>query len=258
MDTTTQVTSAPKVSILMLTYNRASYIKEAIQSVLKQTYPDFELHIIDDGSTDATAELVVKFTDSRVKYHRSSTNKGLIERRKESLTYANGMYIAILDSDDAWNDPGKLQAQVAYMEANPDCAVVGTFINRINQAGETIGTDKYAESDSTIRKTILVRNQFAHSSVLLRTAFVEKTAGYRDTTLAEDLDLFLQLGQVGTFANLPVYTTNYRIHGESFGSKRVLMAKAILHIIKNYRDTYPNAWKGLLVGYLRLLLSYVR
>jgi glycosyltransferase involved in cell wall biosynthesis len=259
MDTTPEIkNNSPLVSILMLTYNRASYIEAAIKSVLNQTYHNWELHIIDDGSTDTTAELVAHFSDPRIHYHRHTENRGLIIRRQESLSYVTGTYSAIIDSDDVWSSSNKLSAQVAHMETLPDCAVVGTFIHRIDETGNITGTDTYATTDKAIRRHILLRNQFAHSSVLMRTALVRQTAGYRDTMLAEDLDIFLQLGRLGTFANLAHFYTSYRVHGQSFGRERGRMARAIITIIKNHQAYYPLAWLALSKAYVRWWLTLLK
>ncbi len=246
MDTAAKVTGTdPLVSIIMLTYNRAEYIEAAIESALAQTYTNFELIILDDGSTDNTAAIVARFTDPRICYLRSPDNRGLYERRKESLDYVHGSYVAILDSDDIWIDREKLAIQVGYLEQFPDCAVVGTFITLIDEAGRVIGNTSYETSDTSIRSHLLSRNQFANSSVLMRKRFLDKTEGYRNFAPCEDLELFLQLGQFGTFANLPEYMIQYRIHqgGESFRKMRV--AKTVARIIRLHRDRYKGAAYGL-------------
>lgn len=246
------------VSILVLSYNREKYIATAIDSVLAQTYTNFELVIIDDGSTDNTAEVLAKYTDPRIKKILHTTNAGLHARRAESLTYATGKYVAVLDSDDIWTDPTKLEQQVDYLEAHPTCALVGTFITLCDPAGQTIGRNRYHTTDSDIRRNILRRNQFTHSSVLMRASSLQAVAGYRDTGLAEDLDLFLQLGMVGTFANLPEYMTAYRIHTESFNPQKQAMARAVLGIIKTHKHHYPNYYAALLKARLRIVYLLIR
>ena len=228
------------VSILMLTYNRAQYIGEAISSVLAQTYSNFELIIIDDGSTDNTATIVAGFTDQRIHYIKHAENQGLAVRRKESLTYPKGKYVAVLDSDDVWCDSNKLTAQVAYLEANPNCAVIGTFINLISGYGEKFGQNSYHTTDSDIRKNILMRNQFAHSSVLMRKEMIDKTNGYLNLAAAEDLELFLQLGRVATFANIPKYMVSYRVHSGGTSANKIRIVSFVLRVIKIHKKFYPK------------------
>ena len=259
MDTASQgLVTEPLVSILVLSYNRAKYIGEAIDSVLAQTYQNFELVIIDDGSTDDTREILSAYTDSRIKLVLHTENAGLHARRAESLTYAQGVYTAVLDSDDVWTATSKLAEQVAYMNIHSDCAVVGTFITLWSATGAVVGQNQYSTKDKEIRGAILSRNQFTHSSVLMRTEFLLQVPGYRDTGLAEDLDLFLQLGTVGTFANLPQYMTAYRIHSESFNPQKQAMGRAVLGIIKTHRGSYPHYYRAYLKAQLRLVYLFCR
>lgn len=242
----------------MLTFNRAAYIGAAVESVLTQTHEDFELIILDDGSTDDTQKILATYTDPRITVIRHETNKGLHARRKESLQYATGIYTAVLDSDDVWCSEDKLKLQVTYMEDNPDTCLVGTFLTHVDAHGTKIGSNEYCIDDTDIRNVILRRNQFAHSSVLIRTAVLTQIKGYQDTVLAEDLDVFLQLGTLGTFANIPQYMTAYRFHPDSFNHQRLKMAKAVLGIIKRYKHQYPNYYQGLGRAYLRIVLIMIR
>jgi glycosyltransferase involved in cell wall biosynthesis len=248
----------PTVSILMLTYNRADYIGTAIKSVLAQTYQNFELIILDDGSTDETAGIVASFKDPRIQYHADTVNRGLIYRRAESLTYATGTYVAILDSDDIWTSNDKLATQVTFLEANPDCAVVGTQITLIDSTGVTFGSNSYALTDTAIRNVILTRNQFAHSSVLIRQSLLAKTDGYRPLPAAEDLDLFLQLGQYGTLANLPDTMFAYRVHNKGESAHKAKVLRSVLQVIKSHRHEYPNYFKGYVKYSVMLLLTHIR
>ncbi len=240
----------PLVSVLMLTYNRALYLKEAIASVLAQTYQNFELIIIDDGSTDNTAEVVDSYQDSRIRYIKHENNAGLFARRKESLSYAQGEYIAVLDSDDLWIDTDKLTKQVEAMVDEPTLAVVGTQVRLIDEKGQTLRDYFYHTRDQKIRQNILLRNQFTHSAVLMRADFVKKTLGYQPT-LAEDLELFLQLGKLGTFKNLESIATAHRVHGNSMNDHGPKMSKAVYEIVIKHKDSYPHKIVGLLVSWLR-------
>ncbi len=243
MDTTPKIlASEPLVSVLLLTYNRATFLPAAIMSVLTQSYQNIELIIIDDGSTDATPGVVRAIPDPRIKYIRHEDNAGIVVRRIESLTYATGDYIAIIDSDDMWFDTEKLNQQVAHMQTHLDCVVVGTFISLISTDGVTIGKTTYQTTDAAIRRRLLWRNQFAHSSVLLRKDAVSKTEGYRDFPIGEDLDLFLQLGQHGSFANLPFLSTAYRIHQAKATAEHKKTAREVLKVIAKHRRFYPHYW----------------
>lgn len=247
----------PAVSILMLTYNRARYLPEAIQSVLDQSYTDWELVIIDDGSTDDTPAIVARFPDPRIRYIRYDENQGLFPRRRESLQYARGTYTAILDSDDYWLSPEKLAKQVAFLESHPDHVLVGSFTQLVGADGEAIGLDTFATSDADIRNRILLRNQFTHSGVLMRTNALKKTEGYQPL-FAEDLELFLQLGIHGKFASIPEPLVAHRIHRGSANDRGVLMATAVLTIIRHHGHNYPRRLLALATSLLRIAKAHVK
>ncbi len=253
MDTNREKLNTPTVSILMLTYNRAGYMTEAIKSVLNQSYQDWHLFIIDDGSTDNTTEIVDQFPDPRITYIENPENLGIYARRNESLRLVVGKYTAVLDSDDIWHDSSKLEKQVTFMEAHPECVVVGTDIKIIDDNGSVTDTYTYKYSDEDIRNDILLRNQFCHSSVLMRNSSLKKTTGYYNG-LAEDLELFLQLGKFGTFANLNEPLTSHREHSGSANDHGIKMSSAVHYIIKQHKD-YPHYFLSLIKSHLRLLVA---
>ena len=127
--------AAPKVSIILTSYNHAKYISQAIQSVLEQTFKDFELLIVDDGSSDNSREIIKTFTDSRIKLFLYEKNRGPFEAIKECLQAARGKYIAIHHSDDVWQET-KLEKQVDFLEKNPDYAACFTQVEFIDESGE--------------------------------------------------------------------------------------------------------------------------
>jgi glycosyltransferase involved in cell wall biosynthesis len=243
----------PLVSICMVSYNRADYINKAIDSILLQTYSNWELIIIDDGSKDGTEQVVLSYDDARINYIKHAKNRGLHTARIASMENSNGKYIAILDSDDLWNDILKLHKQVLFLEKNTNHALVGTFIKNINSDGIVIGENTYNTTDKKIRNSILIRNQFAHSSILIRKNIYDKTIGYQDT-LCEDLELFLQLGKLGMLGNIPEKMTSYRIHGGGISQNKLNMLKAIHKIILGYKHAYNYYYLALIKNYFYRLL----
>jgi len=236
----------------MLTYNRAHFVREAVLSVISQTYANWELIIIDDGSKDDTKSVIENLGDKRIRYIKHEDNLGLHARRRQSLSYVTGEYTAVLDSDDYWTSPTKLASQVDFLEENKDHVVVGTMTKLIDAAGKDLGTCNFAASDTEIRKRILIRNQFTHSSILIRTEALKRTGGYQPT-LAEDLELILQLGNLGQMANLNSYATAHRVHSDSENDHGLKMVGAVHQIIFNYRNFYPNYPLARAKSYLRLI-----
>jgi glycosyltransferase involved in cell wall biosynthesis len=243
----------------MPTYNRASFIGDTIRSVLVQTYPDWELIIIDDASTDDTYDVIKDFISPHILYVKNEKNLGIAASRNIAVSKARGQYIAMLDSDDIWLDKEKLVKQVSFLEKNTDYALVGTWVRKIDQNGASIGEMTFATDDRAIRQAMLCRNQFVQSSVLFVKKVAEK-AGLYDLALLvdEDYDLWLAIGKIYKFANLSDFTTGYRVHtGSIIRRKKLLAAQLHLSIIKKYRYDYPEYFRAKIKGIIRLLLSYL-
>lgn len=242
----------------MVTYNRRPYIRDAIDSVIAQTFSTWELIIVDDGSTDGTEGIVASYNEARIRFIRHVENKGVHAARTRALEEARGKYIAVLDSDDLWNSEEKLSTQVAFLEEHSDHALVGTFINTIDAEGDRIAQKAYFTDDSSIRANILLRNQFAHSSVLMQARMVRDAGGYQKVLLGEDLDLFLRLGLEGKFSNIPAYMTSYRIHDEGLSRDGARMARSVLGFIRKYHAQYPNALRAYIKSVLVLIIALLR
>lgn len=245
----------------MATYNRADLLGAAIKSVLAQTYQNWELLILDDASADGTAEAVREFLerDRRISYHPSPVNLGIARNRNRGLDLAKGAYIATLDSDDLWHDPQKLERQVAFLESHPASVVLGTFARVIDEAGRPIGHFRYAAGDAGIRARLLLRNQFTHSSVVLRSRALGDQRYDAGLPIWEDYELILRLGRKGELANLPGAMTSYRQHaGNISKAARRRGAMAHLSIIRRYCGAYPHYYLALMKAYLRLWLAGMR
>ena len=256
----TQNTPLPLVSIMMATYNRANFIREAIESVLRQSYQNWELIVLDDASTDDTATIVRNYAahDPRIIYAPAERNLGIAKNRNRGFALMHGDFVAVLDSDDLWNNPEKLTKQVAYLTENPTCVLVGTNVRTIDEHSDALGTFLYETADNAIRDQMLRRNQFTHSSVLFRAAPLRGAAApYPEyLIIGEDYALFLELGTHGTFANLPDIATSYRVHAGGITKQRALLgARSHLALVKTYRNKYPHAFSALIKAYLRILKS---
>ncbi len=250
----------PIVSIITPTYNRADLIGQTISSVIAQTYTNWELIIIDDASTDTTQEVVESFAkkDNRIHYIRREHHAGISANRILGIEKASGKYIAMIDSDDIWIDHDKLAKQVAFLESHSGYALVGTQIQTIDTVGTPIGTMIFETSDDKIRSRILLRNQFAQSSVLFSKKAALDVGSYNTSyTVNEDYDFWLALGTKYKFANIPDIATGYRVHDKSIIRQRRLLAAGLhLDIIKKYRHQYPSFLKAAVKGYVRIIRAY--
>lgn len=258
-----KATADPAVSIVMPTHNRADYIGVAVDSVLGQTYTDWELVIVDDGSTDDTRAVVAQYLarDPRIRYVRQEENRGIALSRNHGVAVSRGRYIAMLDSDDAWASPEKLALQVAALDADPQLGLVGTWRVFINEQGARTGARlSHPTDDAGIRVTQIHINAFAQSSVVFRKDAFERTGGYDPHfVVADDHDLWLRMGRTHRFATLPRYDLLYRKHpGNITQTRRVTAARESLEVLRRHRAHYPGFLFGSIKGALRLLLAFVR
>lgn len=250
-----------KVTVIIPTYNREDFIKGAIESVLSQTFTDFELLILDDASTDNTEEVVKLFSDVRIKYIHHLANLGIAKNRNYGLSVAQGEYIAMLDSDDLWISIDKLEKQVEFMDLNKDYGVTGTFCKNIDDRKanwffniKEILSHLFLESTNFwMRANFLIRNQIYQSSALIRKASIDDVGGYDESLpIWEDYDLWLRIGTKYKVRNIPEFLTGYRIHKQNISSEDKMKGiHASIQILRKHKNKYPNYW----LGYLKIFLK---
>ncbi len=205
---------APLVSVLIPTHNRAHYVLDAVASALAQTLTDTEIIVVDDGSTDATAQALATVTDPRLRIVRHATNQGIPATRNTALAAARGRYVAWLDSDDIAR-PTRLAEQVAFLESHPDIAMVGAAAGKLRPDGtRKPGIRVPPLAPELIAAWLLFRSAFQQSSVTGRAAIL--TAHRYDPAfpVSEDLDMFLRLQRDHRLANLPRVLIDRRLHPE--------------------------------------------
>ncbi|HQD08740.1 MAG TPA: glycosyltransferase [Flavihumibacter sp.] len=217
----------PLISVVMPAYNAAQYILESIESVLSQSYRHFELLVIDDGSTDNTADIIRSVNDDRIKLVANDQNHGIIFTLNRGIALANGKYIARLDSDDLAM-PTRFEKQVRFMEENPKAGACGTYFKVIDKEGKTLQQVKFPSAPRDAKTYLLLHNCFCHSSVMMRTDLA-KALKYADEYLVcEDHELWHRISQVTEIANVPEYLTAYRIHGNNISTtKREIMFNSL-------------------------------
>ncbi|HEY2054160.1 MAG TPA: glycosyltransferase [Solirubrobacterales bacterium] len=205
----------PTVSVIMAVYNGERFIREAIDSVLDEDHCDLELVVLDDGSTDATPRILADYVsrDDRIVVHREK-GENLAQALNRACRLSRGRLLARIDADDV-SLPGRLAAQVNFMDAHPDVVLLGGQALLVNDSGEEFGTATYPLRDVDLRERLLATSPFVHSAIMMRRDAFEAVGGYRDNLPhAEDLDLWLRLSERGDVANLPDAVVKYRIHGE--------------------------------------------
>ena len=202
----------PLVSVIMPAFNTELYIREAIESILNQTYKNIEFLIYDDCSTDATVAIIESFVDPRIKLIKKQQRNGYTESLIEGIKRAQGKYIARMDSDDI-SVYNRLEKQVNFLEANNEYGITGSFIETIH-ASKPSEIWKYPEEDTDIRNYTIINSPFAHPSVVIKKeVLIQNTLTYlTDYEPCEDYKLWVELLKVTKGRNLPEVLLYYRLH----------------------------------------------
>jgi glycosyltransferase involved in cell wall biosynthesis len=250
---------APKISVQIITKNRAKLLPLAIESALNQTYKNIEIIIVDTNSTDKTEELVKRYVaiDARIKYFRIVENLGITKTRNFALSKSTGSYVAILDSDDFWLSEEKLEKQIDFLLKNPDYAAVGTNTVIVNSQNQKVGEVVNQADWSKIQEMFLVKNQITHSSALIKKDPLMFFGGYDEKyAIWEDYAVFLKLGREDKIANLPEFLTAYKKHDENVSNfNKIKNLFVLAHIIFDNRKFYPKFLTALFLVFLRILAA---
>ena len=212
----------PLISVIMPVYNTpCEYLVEAVQSILNQTYKNFELIIIDDGSDTKTKAVLKSFNDRRIVILTNEKNMGLVYTRNRGLEVAMGEYIACMDSDDI-SLPARFKKQIEFMEDNPEIGVLGTAFSLLGKREEDIF---HPENDDDIRKLIISAvSPIANSTAIMRASAIQGVKYNENYPFCEDLAFWVQLMDKTKFANLPEILFKYRWFGGNTSKKHTVQA----------------------------------
>ena len=204
----------PSVSVLMTSYNPGAYLKPALDSLLNQSNPDFEVIVVDDGSTDG-AKAVIRAcagADPRIRVCDLPDNIGRTPALNLALSQATGEFIAVLDADDL-SRPERLEKQVAYLRANPGVVAVGTWCDVMDSGGALTDVFQPPAEPEAVYQSLVFENPLAHSAIMYRRQAALEAGGYpADFVFAQDFALWLALAGRGKLANLPEWLTVLRRH----------------------------------------------
>ena len=203
----------PRVSVIIPTYNYAHFLPDAVDSALRQTFRDYEVIVVDDGSTDHTPQVANRY-DNHIRYHRQD-NRGLSAARNSGCRIATGEYFAFLDADDVW-DPEKLERQLSACERDQAVGLVSGQMRFMNVSGAPIPGDKPGAAPGETLADIVRWGTAAPSSFLVRRRCFEEIGGFDEQlTAMEDLDLCLRIARRHRIVHLPDPVGSYRVHGPS-------------------------------------------
>ena len=238
------------VSVIMPVYNAEKHVEEAVNSILNQTYKEFELIIIDDCSTDSSYKLLQTLAakDERIKLYKNTKNSRIAYTLNRALSIASGEYVARMDADDIAL-PSRFDVQLRYLKNHPEIAMVGTGIYYIDDSGNIIGHRDSICGSSLIEKIIELRSPLAHPTWMFHKKELENIGGYREVVPAEDYDVLLRLHFCGIrFDNVPEKLLKYRLsHGNTAFQAGLKQRKAFNYVLGLYRknsisnkDNYSN------------------
>jgi glycosyltransferase involved in cell wall biosynthesis len=255
------MTNQPKVSVIVPAYNAMKYLPETLDSILKQTFTNFEVLIINDGSSDNIIEWCTQITDPRVKLI-SQQNMGLSSARNTGIKYSQGEYIALLDSDDTWVKT-KLAKQVEFFKNHPSVDLVHTWIELMNEQSISTGRILKSSAEGNVWQQLLQQNAIACLSVMVRRHCFETVGGFDEKLRSlEDWDMWIRIAinykfgvikePLAFYRQIPTsMSKNYQVMAESFDlviEKAFSTVSADLIYLKNYSCASANiclGWKAL-------------
>jgi len=227
-----------ELSVITTTYNGLPFLSEAIESVLEQTREDFEYIIVDDGSTDATPEVVGAITDSRLRYIKCG-RMGRAAALNLALREARGLYVANLDADD-WMLPERLAAQRAFLDANPDVGMVGSAHYLRYPDGSEIEVE-FPLEDAELRRRLYIGYPFIHSAVMYRRDSLVRAGGFDESMLcAIDYEACTRVALQTRLANLPDLLVVRRVHEKNYFMQQISPGQYLTALSR----TKWRYWKG--------------
>ncbi|MEZ4985668.1 MAG: glycosyltransferase [Saprospiraceae bacterium] len=206
------------ITVLMSVYNGEKFLQAAIDSILAQTFSDFEFLIIDDGSTDNSVSIIQTYQDHRIRLVLNDVNKGLTPTLNIGLGLAKGRYIARMDADDIAH-PSRLQRQYEYLQSHPKTVLVGTNSDIINLDGKVTGHWSFPQKDEELRVWLLFRSVFVHSAAMFKKEVILPDGYDTSFATAQDYGLWVNLAKKGKIANLPQTLLQYRKHGNAISTR---------------------------------------
>jgi glycosyltransferase involved in cell wall biosynthesis len=235
----------PKISVVIPAYNCAKTIKQTRDSVLSQTYTDLELIVINDGSTDATLNIVSQIKDSRIKLF-SYPNAGGNVSRNRGINHAVGEFISFLDADDIWT-PDKLATQLQTLQENPTTKVAYSWTDYIDENGKFVSSGTHISLNGNVYEQLLVKNFLENGSnpLICKDALLA-VGGFDESLVAgQDWDMWLRLAREFNFVAVPKVQILYRISANSLSSNLARQEKACLQVLNKAYSTSPESLQHL-------------
>jgi len=221
----------------MPVYNCAEHLAEAIESILNQTYSNFELIIINDSSTDNSEQIIKSYDDRRIRYFENSENKGIVASLNSLLGKCKGNLIARMDGDDIAHAE-RIERQVQFFENNDDVGLISSWYVKEDSVNSRVKIIRKHTDDKHIKFHMMFRNQFLHPGIMMKANLLRKLR-YHDVSTCEDYDLWARALKHCRVANVPVVLMKYRWHGKNVSLiNNSAMRKSMAYIISNLLTEY--------------------
>lgn len=226
------VVNAPVISVVMSVYNGQKYLRESIESILKQTCKNFEFIIVNDGSVDSSREMVLSYDDPRICLIDNDKNMGLTWSLNRAIGLSRCEYIARQDVDDI-SVASRLEKQLRFLENHPQVAVVGCFSNVFNTDGIVGVAGNLRLAGKVIKQRLTKKNLLIHGSVMMRKSHLARVGYYREFFRhSQDYDLWLRLSEYFDIAILPEFLYQYRVTADAISVSRFLSQKEYADIAR--------------------------
>jgi hypothetical protein len=216
------MTESPKLSVVMPVFNAERFLREAVESILNQTFTDFEMICINDASTDNSLAILEHYqqSDSRIRLYSHPENKGPVAALNLGCTLADGTYIAIMHSDDI-SHPERFARQLSYLDSNPEVGILGSWIEYIDRQGVVTRRGQYPTLPALLKWIMPFYDPLAHPAVMMRREVVAQAGYYQEGLITEDYELWARCSRITRLANIPEYLLSYRIWGESWTDRNL-------------------------------------
>ena len=245
------------VSVVIATYNMGQYLPQAVQSVLSQSYPHLEVQIVDDGSTDDTAQILRQWQgDARVRVH-TQQNAGQARAKNQGVALSRGRFVAFLDADDIWL-PGKLALQMPLFRGRPEIGVVYSDYECMDGEGRPLSKGVTPMRRGWVAGPLLVENFVCYSSGVVRRECLERNGSFDESLgMGIDYDLWLRLSASYQFDFVPAATVRYRVWAGQMSTNYRKRYQSGIRIMQNFLDSNPgvvnpavvrHAWAHTYVG----------
>ncbi len=251
----------PKVTVLMPAYNAEKYIGTAIESILNQTYKDFEFIIVNDSSTDNTLKIIEDYAkkDKRIKIISNKENQKIARTLNTGLMEAKGEYIVRMDADD-WSYPDRIEKQVNFMMKNPSVVLSGGNMEICDKNLKKINTSNFPCSDEEIRKVILQYSPMVSPAMIWRRKISEEVGGFNANTMSEDYMFIMDMSSKGKVANLMDILIKYRVLDTSVSStqmRRAHLSTIQIALTGFLKYNYPITIKTRIIMMARFIIAFI-